>query len=249
MQALAKANTTKDDKLATILVVDDDVEIRELIGQFLTENDYAVLGAGDADEMRTILSSTLVDLIVLDLMLPRVSGLDLCRELRTRSAVPILILTAKDEIVDRILGLELGADDYLTKPFAPRELLARIRAILRRSKSGEPTQSPGGSVIRFARWTLDMRRRELLSPDQVAVELSVTEFDLLMVFIEHPQEVLSRDKLLELTGSKFGASIDRSVDVQISRLRRKFETDEGNPTVIKTVRGAGYRFTPTVSRP
>jgi two-component system OmpR family response regulator len=234
---------------AHILVVDDDSQVRQLIGRFLRENGYRVTGARDAREMREALMSGAIDLIILDLMLPGTSGLDLCRELRTTSSVPIIMLTAKGEDTDRIVGLEVGADDYLPKPFNPRELLARIRAVLRRAATkqlGEPTL--GGRLITFGGWTLDTLRREVTSADGVVIDLSGGEYDLLLAFVEHPNRVLSRDQLLELARNRTCGPFDRSVDVQISRLRRKLEADENAPTLIKTIRGAGYMFLPTVTR-
>jgi two-component system, OmpR family, response regulator len=251
MQDRARSITTTPevDEAGTVLIVDDDEEIRDLLVKFLSRNGFVAVGAGDEPGMQAALRATAVDLVILDLMLPRVSGLDICRALRAKSSVPILILTAKDEVMDRVVGLELGADDYLTKPFNPRELLARVRAILRRSKAeGGAPGHPRGSLLEFAGWTLDVRRRLLLSPDGVAVDLSVAEFDLLMVFLEHPRQVLTREELVEATGGRGPASLGRSVDVQVSRLRRRFEADPSQPPMIKTVRGAGYMFLYQVSR-
>lgn len=235
---------------AHILVVDDDVQVRQLIARFLRENGYRASAARDGREMRESLAGTTrVDLIVLDLMLPGVSGLDLCRELRAASQVPIIMLTAKSEETDRIVGLELGADDYIAKPFSPRELLARIRAVLRRAEAKTDSSSAtGGRLATFAGYTLDLQRREVMSPDGVAIDLSGGEYDLLLAFIEHPNRVLSRDHLLELSRNRSAEPFDRSIDVQVSRLRRKLETGDHSPALIKTVRGAGYTFTPTVKR-
>lgn len=249
-RAGATSTTPEGDEAGTVLVVDDDEQIRDLLVRFFSRNGFAALSAGGEPDMQVALRTAKVDIVILDLMLPKVSGLDICRALRARSSIPILILTAKDEVTERILGLELGADDYLTKPFNPRELLARVRAILRRARAEDATSGrPRGSVVEFARWTLDVRRRLLLSPDGVAVDLSVAEFDLLMVFLEHPQQVLARERLAEATGGRGPASLDRSVDVQVSRLRRRFETDPSQPPVIKTVRGAGYVLVHPVRRP
>lgn len=234
---------------AHILVVDDDVEVRQLIARFLRENGYRTSIARDGREMRELVAATAVDLVVLDLMLPGVSGLDLCRELRAASAVPIIMLTAKGEETDRIVGLELGADDYIPKPFNPRELLARIRAVLRRAegKFAAPSAT-GGRLATFAGYTLDMQRREVTSPDRAVIDLSGGEYDLLLAFIERPNRVLSRDHLLELSRNRSAEPFDRSIDVQVSRLRRKLDTGDRAPALIKTVRGAGYIFTPTVER-
>ena len=234
---------------AHILVVDDDAQVRQLIGRFLRENGYRMTGACDGREMRESLASAKIDLVILDVMLPGTSGLDLCRELRASSSLPIIMLTAKGEDTDRIVGLELGADDYMPKPFNPRELLARVRAVLRRAAT-PPEGGPvaGGRLITFAGWTLDTLRREVASAEGVVVDLSGGEYDLLLVLLEHPNRVLSRDQLLELARHRICTPFDRSIDVQISRLRRKLEADENAPTLIKTIRGAGYLFLPTVQR-
>jgi two-component system OmpR family response regulator len=234
---------------AHILVVDDDGQVRQLIGRFLREAGYRVSGARDGREMRETLAAARIDLIILDLMLPGVSGLDLCRELRATSSVPIIMLTAKGEDTDRIVGLELGADDYLPKPFNPRELLARVRAVLRRAAAKpDPDRAIGGRLISFAGYTLDTQRREVTSPEGVVIDLSGGEYDLLLAFLEHPNRVLSRDQLLELARNRSADPFDRSIDVQVSRLRRKLEADDKAPALIKTVRGAGYIFVPTVKR-
>lgn len=239
---------------AHILVVDDDAEVRQLIARFLRDNGYRTSSARDGREMREMLAGMgtatgPVDLVVLDLMLPGVSGLDLCRDLRTTSTVPIIMLTAKGEETDRVVGLELGADDYIAKPFSPRELLARIRAVLRRAEAKTPANQPAaGRLVAFAGYSLDARRREVTSPDGVVIDLSGGEYDLLLAFIEHPNRVLSRDHLLELSRNRSAEPFDRSIDVQVSRLRRKLETGDSSPTLIKTVRGAGYIFVPTVKR-
>jgi len=237
------------DSEAHILVVDDDAQVRHLIGRFLRENGYRVSGACDDREMRESLASAEIDLVILDVMLPGTSGLDLCRELRASSSLPIIMLTAKGEDTDRIVGLELGADDYMPKPFNPRELLARVRAVLRRAASPpEGARTAAGRLITFAGWTLDTLRREVASAEGVVVDLSGGEYDLLLVLLEHPNRVLSRDQLLELARHRICTPFDRSIDVQISRLRRKLEADENSPTLIKTIRGAGYMFLPTVQR-
>ncbi|MFO1155077.1 MAG: response regulator [Rhodospirillales bacterium] len=233
---------------AHILVVDDDGHVRQLVARFLREHGYRASAARDGREMREALSSNRIDLIVLDLMLPGTSGLDLCRELRGTSSIPIIMLTARGEDTDRIVGLELGADDYLPKPFNPRELLARIRAVLRRAAAKpDPSQPIGGRRISFSGYVLDAQRREVVSPDDVAIDLSGGEYDLLLAFIEHPNRVLSREQLLELSRNRTGDPFDRSIDVQVSRLRRKLEAGSA-PTLIKTVRGAGYILVTTVKR-
>jgi two-component system OmpR family response regulator len=233
---------------AHVLVVDDDSQVRNLLGQFLRENGYRITGARDGREMRETLAEAVIDLIILDLMLPGTSGVDLCRELRKTSSIPVIMLTAKGEDTDRIVGLEVGADDYLPKPFNPRELLARIRAVLRRAAGAEPREAQRGRMITFAGWRLDTLRREVTSPAGVAVDLSGGEYDVLIALVEHPNRILSREQLLELARNRASNPFDRSIDVQISRIRRKLESDTSAPPLIKTVRGAGYIFLPTVKR-
>jgi two-component system, OmpR family, response regulator len=240
------------DKQPHLLVVDDDREIRTLISQFLTKHGYRVSSARDGAEMMQVLDSSRIDLIVLDLMMPGEDGLALCRRLRAQpgpsGAIPIIMLTAMGEETDRIVGLEMGADDYLPKPFNPRELLARVKAVLRRA-TGLPVGSSAEPVNRgmtFEGWRLDIAKRELWSPDKVLVQLSAGEFDLLVAFAEHPQRVLTRDQLLDLARGRSAMPFDRSIDVQVSRLRRKIEPDPKEPTLIKTVRSGGYIFTPVV---
>jgi two-component system, OmpR family, response regulator len=240
------------DRIPHLLVVDDDREIRSLVAQFLTKHGFRVTGVKDGAEMLRTLDGARVDLIVLDLMMPGEDGLSLCRRLRATPATaqtPVIMLTAMGEETDRIVGLEMGADDYLAKPFSPRELLARIKAVLRRA-SAPPVVGGGGgggTVMRFEGWSLDVTKRELRSADGVLVQLSAGEYDLLVAFVEHPQRVLNRDQLLDLARGRSAVPFDRSVDVQVSRLRRKIEPDPAEPTLIKTVRGGGYLFTPSVS--
>ncbi len=232
-----------------LLIVDDDREIRDLLTRFLTRHGYRVTSARDGREMRKALADWRIDLIVLDLMLPGDDGLTLCRELRAQSDIPVIMLTAMGEETDRIVGLEMGADDYLAKPFNPRELVARIRSVLRRARRAhDPIPEPGREVLRFAGWTLDMAARRLARDDGETVALSSGEFDLLAAFAAHPRRVLSRDQLLDLTRGRTAGPFDRSIDIQVSRLRRKIEPDPKNPTLIKTVRGGGYMFTPEVER-
>jgi two-component system OmpR family response regulator len=234
---------------AHLLVVEDDGEMRTLIAKFLRQNGYRVSGARDGREMWETLANAPVDLILLDVMLPGQSGLDLTRALRAKTQVPIIMVTARGDETDRVLGLELGADDYIPKPFSRPELLARIRAVLRRAQGNE--QRTSGLVadrLLFAGWALDTRRRDLTAPDGVAVDLSGGEYDLLLAFCEHPQRVLSRDQLLDLARNRVSDTLDRTVDVMVSRLRRKMEPTEDSPTIIKTIRGAGYMFVPAVMR-
>ena len=232
---------------AHLLVVDDDREIRSLLGDFLGRHGYRVDTAADGRAMARLLEVGAYDLVVLDLMLPGEDGLLLCRRLRETSQLPVIMLTALAEETERIVGLEMGADDYLTKPFSPRELLARIKAVLRRSGGSAPRLEVG-TLLCFDGWRIDVGKRELRSPDGVVLPLTAGEFDLLVAFAQHPQRVLDRDQLLDLTRGRAATAFDRAIDVQLSRLRRKIEADPAEPRLIKTVRGGGYQFTPTVER-
>jgi two-component system OmpR family response regulator len=234
-----------------ILVVDDDREIRDLVARFLVRHGYRVTGAVDGREMKKALADRAIDLVVLDVMLPGEDGLSLCRDLRAESDLPVIMLTAMGEEIDRIVGLEIGADDYLGKPFNPRELLARIKAVLRRA--GAPAGGLAGgrqpeatARVRFGGWCLDLDKRELTNPEGALVPLSGGEFGLLAAFVTHPQRVLSRDQLLDLARGREAQVFDRSIDVQVSRLRRRIEDDPGEPRLIKTVRGGGYLFAAAV---
>jgi len=232
-----------------VLIVDDDREIRDLLARFLAKHGLRVTTARDGGDMFKALGEWRIDLVVLDLMLPGEDGLSLCRRLRAASAMPVIMLTAMGEETDRIVGLEMGADDYLPKPFNPRELLARIKAVLRRSAAlPERPSEAAGAILRFAGWTLDLATRRLESPAGVVVPLSAGEFDLLQAFVDHPRRVLTRDQLLDLSRGRAAAPFDRSVDIQVSRLRRKIEADGKDPQIIRTVRGGGYMFTPEVER-
>jgi two-component system OmpR family response regulator len=232
-----------------LLVVDDDREIRDLLSRFLARHGYRVSTARDAREARGAVADARIDLVILDVMMPGEDGLALCRQLRVESEVAIVMLTAMGEETDRIVGLEMGADDYLPKPFNPRELLARIKAVLRRAGQRAGRADNGeGSVLLFNGWRLDLGQRRLESPDGVPMLLSGGEFDLLVALAEHPQRVLSRDQLLDLTRGRSAGPFDRSVDVQVSRLRRKIETDPKRPALFNTVRGGGYVFTAPVQR-
>jgi len=234
-----------------VLVVDDDRELRDLLSSLLTRRGYKVVTAREEHEMRQILASYRVDLIILDLMLPGKDGLTICRELRATKEIPIIMLTARGESTDRIVGLEIGADDYLPKPFDVRELEARIKAVLRRSESSffsSDRDRSLGARFMFAGWTLDARQRQLFSPQNVLVDLTSGELDLLLVFAERPQRVLSRDQLMDLARGREATVFDRSIDVQVSRLRGKIENNPKVPELIKTVRSSGYMFTPVVQR-
>lgn len=234
--------------MPTVLIVDDDPEIRDLLARFLDKHGVAALVAADGESVLRTVRDERVDLVVLDLMLPGEGGFEICRKLRQISTVPVIMLTALAEDTDRIVGLELGADDYVTKPFNPRELLARIRAVLRRASGQHAPEENSGTAYAFAGWRLDVARRELLDPDGALVSLTAGEFDLLVAFLEHPRRVLDRDQLLTFTKGRMAQPFDRSVDVQLSRLRRKIEPDPREPQIIKTVRGGGYQFTPEVTR-
>jgi two-component system, OmpR family, response regulator len=233
-----------------LLIVDDDEEILSLLTKFFRKHCHTVTVATSGAAMFTVLDQHSIDLVILDLMLRGEDGLSLCRQLRTVSPVPVIMLTAMGDHTDRVVGLEVGADDYLTKPFDQRELLARVKAVLRRtSVSGAlATAAEVRPEFRFANWRLDVSRRELRSEDNTLVVLSGGEFDLLLAFAEHPQRVLTREQLLDLSRGAAHAAYDRSIDVQVSRLRYKLEADPKNPELIRTVRNGGYIFLPKVTR-
>jgi two-component system, OmpR family, response regulator len=230
-----------------ILFVEDDREIICLVSRYLCEHDCRVSTAGDGHSMDRAIADNQVDLVLLDLMLPGEDGLSLCRRLRSRSQVPVIILSAKGEDIDRIVGLEMGADDYLTKPFNPRELLARIRAVLRRAKTPAVCDSRRARTFVFEGWCLDRVARELTDPQGIRIALTGAEFDLLQVLCERPECVLSREQLFELTHGRSTGSLERSIDVLISRLRHKLERNPHAPHLIKTVRSGGYLFTAPVA--
>jgi two-component system, OmpR family, response regulator len=227
-----------------ILIVDDDREIRELVSSYLKKNGLRVTVAPDGRHMRTFLATDSADLIVLDVMMPGDDGLVLCRELRSgkHKAIPILMLTARNDETDRIVGLELGADDYLVKPFSARELLARIKAVLRRTRMLPPNLQVTDTerMLKFGAWRLDTTGRHLLDPDGTVVTLSGAEYRLLRVFVDHPQRVLNRDQLLNLTQGREAEFFDRSIDLLVSRLRQRLRDDAREPAYIKTVRSEGY---------
>ena len=230
-----------------ILVVEDDRETRALIAKYLRSNACHVTTAGDGREMARAMTDHRVDLLILDVMLPGEDGLSLCRKVRAQSQTPIIMLTARGDDVDRIMGLEMGADDYLPKPFNPRELLARINAVLRRQQAGRNASAlEGTTALRFLGWRIDFRLRELRNPEGARVAMTSAEFDLLRIFCERAGRVLSRDSLLDLSNGRNAGSFERSIDVLVSRIRRKIEPDPQEATMIKTVRSGGYMFTPNV---
>ena len=238
------------EKSDCILIVDDDPEIRRLLVDYLARNGYAALAARDGREMKLLIERQLVDLVVLDLMLPDIDGLTLCRDLRASPRtqnLPVLMLTARGEETDRIVGIEMGADDYLVKPFNPRELLARIKTILRRTRALPPNLRPEPArCLCFAGWCLDTAARVLTAPDGVVTPLSGGEFRLLRILLDHPNRVLSRDQLCELIHGREASPYDRAIDVQISRLRQRLRDESREPELIKTVRGEGYVLAATV---
>jgi two-component system, OmpR family, response regulator len=232
----------------SILIVDDDQRLRRLLSRFLFREGYQVREAGNADEMRRALAVRPADLIVLDLMLPGEDGLSLARELRATSDVAIVMLTGKGSTVDKVVGLEVGADDYITKPFDERELLARVRTVLRRSvrrgrAAGEP---PAGRTARFHGWCVDLVSHEVTSPLGVPVAVTGNEFQLLSSMLARPQHALTRQEILDLVFGRDWSPSDRSIDVLVAKLRRKLEDDPKHPRMIKTVRGVGYKFTAEV---
>lgn len=226
-----------------VLVVDDDPALRELLADYLTANGLMVEAVGDGVAMRRALAGGMPDAIVLDLMLPGEDGLSLARGLRTHSDVPILMLSARGEEIDRVIGLEVGADDYLAKPFGPRELLARLRALLRRSRAAVAEHKTTSPPPRFGPFRLDLAAHRLLR-DGVEVRLTSAEFDLLRVFVEHPNRVLSRDTLVSQLKGYERDPFDRSIDIRVTRLRRKIEVDPTAPAFVRTIRGEGYLFNP-----
>jgi two-component system OmpR family response regulator len=231
-----------------VAVVEDDPEIRALIGDLLSREGFEVVGCASGEILDRALARRRVDLVVLDLMLPGEDGLSICRRLRGGPIeTPVLMVTAKADDIDRIVGLELGADDYLAKPFNPRELVARVRAILRRTRDvHRPVATPPAEVFRFAGWSLDAGSRRLENAAGQTVELTGGEFDLLLVFLTHAQRVLNREQLLDWTRGRSAAPFDRTIDVQLSRLRRKLGDDDAS--IIRTVRGGGYMFAPALDR-
>ena len=246
---------TKD---KSVLVVDDDQKVRRMLTRYLEGEGFQVGEAGDGTEMRQALAGQTYDLVLLDVMLPGEDGLSLMRDIRRESEIPVIMITGKGDLVDRVAGLETGADDYIAKPFHLREVLARVRSVLRRSgdspvaaveASAEPgSASIGGERFAFDGWLLDLGRRALLRPDGEAVTLTGGEFDLLATFAASPNRPLSRDQLMDRLKGHDWTPFDRSIDTQVGRLRKKIEKDPHNPELIKTLRGVGYLFTPRVDR-
>ncbi|MDF1795997.1 MAG: response regulator [Coxiellaceae bacterium] len=227
-----------------ILIVDDDSEICHLLQDYLCKHDYQVSIAHNGQQMHQQLSEHNIDLIILDVMLPGDDGLVLCQQLVKQCNIPILMLSAQGEATDRIVGLEVGADDYISKPFNPRELLARIKALLRRQDKAQQaaTNSSRMPYLQFADWHVDRNRRALINPNKVIVSLTQGEYELLMALLENPQHVLTRNQLLELTRGREAGPLDRTIDVQVGRLRKKIEKDPKQPLLITTVRGGGYQL-------
>ena len=230
-----------------ILVVDDARDIREPLVRYLKESGYRASSADSAAAARRAMRTSGIDLVILDIMMPGEDGLSLCRSIRESSGIPVIMLTARGEELDRIVGLEVGADDYVAKPFNPRELLARVGAVLRRTNTLPPRlRGPTAERYRFGEWTFNAAQREIVGPEGLALPLSSGEFKLLMAFLERPKVALSREQLLDLTKGRDAEVFDRSIDNQVSRLRRKIEQDPKNPRYIKTVWGGGYMFTADV---
>lgn len=231
----------------SLLLVDDERSLREPLAEYLTGQGFDVRDAESAAQARSLLESGTPDLVLLDIMMPGEDGLSLCRHLVESRKLPVILLTAKGEAMDRIIGLEIGADDYVTKPFEPRELVARIRSVLRRADRSGP--APGENLAyRFEGWMLDPLKRRLTDPEGTLVPISTAEFRMLRAFCDHPRQVLDRDQLLDMVQGREAHLFDRAVDNQVSRLRRKIEADSRNPQFIQTVRGGGYRFATDVSR-
>lgn len=238
-------------KTTEALIVDDDLDIRELLIDYLADFSISCVGVGDGKSMREAMEKQSFDVVILDLMLPREDGLSLCRQLRATSSIPIIMLTARGESSDKVACLELGADDYVIKPFDPRELVARIHTILRRARGSDEAAGQDkdyGDAVRFEGWTLNRSTRQLTSPQKLLVPLSNGEFRLLWAFIEKPRRVLNRDQLLDSARGRSMEAFDRSIDLLVSRLRQKLQEDPKEPKLLKTVRGEGYLFDAKVER-
>ncbi len=229
-----------------ILIVDDDQEIRELLQEYLARAGFDVLVAAEGGEMYHHLASASPDLIILDIMMPGDDGFHLCQKIRRNSQVPIIMLTAASDEADRVVGLELGADDYIAKPFSPRELLARIKALLRRAEYRQP-EKEGGRYLRFADWVLDTLSQHLVNDDGTELDLTGSDFMLLSLFLQHPGQVIDRDSISDATRGRETLPMERGIDVQISRLRQKLGDNGKSPRIIKTIRGSGYMLIAEVS--
>ncbi|MCT9000159.1 response regulator [Chelativorans intermedius] len=243
---MSSVHSTHPETRSHILLVEDDPEISSMLEDVLSESGFVASSVGSATEMDGVLKRGGIDLVLLDIMLPGEDGLSICRRLRAGSQIPIIMVTARSEDIDRIVGLEIGADDYVSKPFNSRELVARIRALLRRAQGGHEGASAGVHPLAFAGWRIDPVSRQLRSPEDVQVALTSAEFDLLLAFCRTPGQVLSRERLLELTHGGAAGPIERSIDVHVSRIRQKIEPNPHDPIFIKTVRLGGYIFTPAV---
>ncbi|PZT85342.1 MAG: DNA-binding response regulator [Citromicrobium sp.] len=239
---------TSDTAPTTLLLVDDEPTLREPLAEYLTGQGFVVREAESAARARSTLESELPDLVLLDIMMPGEDGLSLCRHLVETRQLPVILLTAKGEAMDRIIGLEIGADDYVTKPFEPRELVARIRSVLRRAERAPDAAAGEDAGYAFEGWQLDPLKRRLTDPEGNLVPISTAEFRMLRAFLDHPRQVLDRDQLLDMVQGREAHLFDRAVDNQVSRLRRKIEADRGDPQFIQTVRGGGYRFGADVTR-
>ncbi|PNQ01584.1 response regulator [Sphingobium sp. SA916] len=232
-----------------LLLVDDERSIREPLAQYLGRNGFRVTAVENASEARMRLNANAIDLVILDIMMPGEDGLSLCSHIRETSEIPVILLTAKSEETDRIVGLEMGADDYVLKPFSPRELVARIKVIFRRvATGGQRVTAPDGATYAFANWLLKTQERTLVDGEGVALPLSTAEYNLMLAFATRPNQVLSRDQLLDITQGREANAFDRAIDNQISRLRKKIEPDPKNPTLIKTVWGGGYTLSADVRK-
>jgi DNA-binding response OmpR family regulator len=243
--------TNRSEDAVHILVVDDDPRIRQMLTRYFEQEGYRISAAADGASMRAQLNTS-VDVILLDVVLPGEDGLTLAREIRATSDVGIIMLTGRDDVLDRVVGLEVGADDYIAKPFHLREVLARVKSLLRRrgrsSTAPAAPQSTRDEVIRFDGWRLDVGRRQLVSPKGADIALTTGEFDLLTALVKHPGRVFGREALMDLTRGRSWEAFDRTIDAQVARLRKKIEADPKNPVLVKSVRGVGYVFTGKVDR-
>jgi len=239
----------KNNSQPHVLIVDDDKDIRTLLSEILEKNELTIFQASQGSEMRDILKSKKIDLMILDINLPDEDGISLCKEVRFSSSLPIIMLTAKTSPIERVIGLETGADDYVCKPFEPMELVSRVRSLLRRSKLNTSAEkiSEEASKIHFDSWTLDLMDRHLIRSDNMILSLSTSEFNLLKMFIDHANKVMNRDQIMDYIYGRESGPFDRSIDIQVSRLRNKIENNPKLPTIIKTIRSEGYLFTPKVS--